>query len=111
MIVDVNGTRVGILGYTTDESSYLGDDLVGVILQLTGVNTQDGGSRRFRCHTAVVASTIPVIGYPATSTVDPIDPYNQTDASISTASASDMSGTVDGANLIPTDRQAIWFTL
>lgn len=31
VIVQSNGTRVGVLGYTTDTSSFLGDDLVGVI--------------------------------------------------------------------------------
>jgi len=73
---------------------------VGDILQLTGVNTQDYGSRRFRCHTAIVASTIPVIGYPATSAVDTIDPFYQSGSGITlTATASDASGTASGTTL------------
>ncbi|MFH0729253.1 MAG: DNRLRE domain-containing protein [Pseudomonadota bacterium] len=69
----------------------------GDILMLTGVNTQDDGSRRFRCHTAVVAATLPVIGYPATSAVNPIEPYNQSGAAITlAATASDASGTGNG---------------
>ncbi|GAB6906757.1 hypothetical protein JCM12296A_25930 [Desulfosarcina cetonica] len=78
----------------------------GDILQLTGVNTQEsyGADRRFRCHTAVVASTVPVTGYPATSTVGAIDPYAQSGTSITlSATASDVSGTGTGATLMPTD--------
>ncbi|BBO68374.1 hypothetical protein DSCA_23040 [Desulfosarcina alkanivorans] len=64
---------------------------VGDILELTGINTYEGDKgRRFRCNNAVVASTVPVIGYPATSAVDAVEPYNQSGASIIlTATAGD----------------------
>jgi 2',3'-cyclic-nucleotide 2'-phosphodiesterase (5'-nucleotidase family) len=66
----------------------------GDILELTGVNTEDDTTRIFRCHTAVVASTVPVVGYPSTSTVDPISPYEQSANPITlTATASDVSPT------------------
>ena len=74
----------------------------GDILELTGVNTQNRGSRRFRCHTAVVADTIPVTGYPPTSSVDPITPYNQTGSPVTlTATAGDVSGSADRVTLTP----------
>lgn len=74
----------------------------GDILELTGVNTQDGSARRFRCGTARVASTIPVVGYPPTSTVDPVSPYEQSGAGILlTATASDTTGARTGAALTP----------
>jgi 2',3'-cyclic-nucleotide 2'-phosphodiesterase (5'-nucleotidase family) len=76
---------------------------VGDILELTGVNTYEGDDgRRFRCHTAVVASTVPVIGYPATSAVDAIDPYAQSGTAITlTATASDIgSGSPGSGTLI-----------
>ncbi|MBT8340019.1 MAG: bifunctional metallophosphatase/5'-nucleotidase [Desulfatitalea sp.] len=81
----------------------------GDFLMLTGVNTQSGGSRRFRCREAVAATTIPVVGYPATSTVDAITPYAQSGAPITlTATAGDVSGTASGITLTSTaDAQVV----
>lgn len=64
---------------------------VGDILEITGVNTEEGaGVRRFRCHTAVVAAN----GFPATSGVDAIDPCNQSGSAVTlTATAHDVAST------------------
>lgn len=64
---------------------------VGDILEITGVNTQEGaGARRFRCHTAAVAAN----GFPATSGVDAIDPHNRSGSAITlTATAHDVAST------------------
>jgi 2',3'-cyclic-nucleotide 2'-phosphodiesterase (5'-nucleotidase family) len=64
---------------------------VGDILEITGVNTEEGaGVRRFRCHTAVVAAN----GFPATSAVDAIDPDNPSGSAVTlTATAHDVAST------------------
>lgn len=75
---------------------------VGDILELTGVNTEDGANRIFRCHTAALASTMGVVGFPPTSSVDAITPYDQTTSTITlTATASDASGNGTGTTLTP----------
>ena len=82
----------------------------GDILELTGVNTEEGaGSRRFRCHTAVVANTVSVTGYPSTSAVDPITPYEQAGSPINlTAAASDVSGSASWITVTPSaDAQVV----
>jgi 2',3'-cyclic-nucleotide 2'-phosphodiesterase (5'-nucleotidase family) len=73
----------------------------GDILELTGVNTQQGAGRRhFRCHTALVAAAVPVSGYPPSSAVDPIDPRERPNCSITLrATASDVTG--PGAGTAP----------
>jgi 2',3'-cyclic-nucleotide 2'-phosphodiesterase (5'-nucleotidase family) len=66
---------------------------VGEILQLTGVTTQEGATRLFRCNAATVASN----GYPASSSVNTIDPYAQSGTGITlTATASDAAGAWPG---------------
>lgn len=74
-----------------DEKTLPGN--VGDILVLTGVQTaEDYTDRRFRCHTAVIASDEGVTHYPATSAVNAISPGQQTGPSITlTATASDVS--------------------
>ena len=66
---------------------------IGDILEITGVQTVEAFTeRRFRCHTAVIATDAGITHYPATSAVDAISPAKQTDSSITlTASASDVS--------------------
>ena len=66
---------------------------VGDILELVGINTYEGDDgRRFRCNAVVVASTVPVTGYPSTSAVNAISPYSQSGSSITlTATASDYA--------------------
>jgi 2',3'-cyclic-nucleotide 2'-phosphodiesterase (5'-nucleotidase family) len=71
----------------------------GDILELTGVNTYEGDDgRRFRCNTAVTASSVSVTGYPGTSAVDAIAPYEQSGTSISlSATASDVQSGSSGS--------------
>lgn len=60
---------------------------VGQYLQITGVPTGYGGSRRFRLSEAQLS---PFHGYPPTSAVDPINPAQQSSAPLTlTATASD----------------------
>ena len=70
---------------------------VGEILVLTGTVTQEGGTRLFRCSTAVVASSVPVVGYPPASTVDAVEPSHQAGPMTLSATASDALGTASGA--------------
>jgi hypothetical protein len=72
---------------------------IGDILELTGVNTYEGDDgRRFRCNTAIPASTIPVTGYPSTSAVDAVAPYEQSGTSISlSATAGDVQSGSSGS--------------
>ncbi|MEW6221093.1 MAG: DNRLRE domain-containing protein, partial [Thermodesulfobacteriota bacterium] len=59
----------------------------GDLLELTGVNTYEHTSRRFRCRSAAVAFTS---GYPPQSRVDPVLPEEQTSSPlVLTATASD----------------------
>lgn len=71
---------------------------VGDILELIGINTYEGDDgRRFRCNHAVVASTVPVIGYPSTSAVDAISPYEQSGTGLTlTATAGDYKAETSG---------------
>lgn len=80
----------------------------GDILELTGVNTEDGSSRIFRSQSEVVASAISIVGYPPTSTVESIEPYQQSGTEIIlTATASDTS-TWPGITLTPSaDAQVV----
>jgi hypothetical protein len=76
---------------------------VGDILELTGINTYEGDDgRRFRCNRAVIADTVPVIGYPATSAVDAVSPYEQSGSPITlTATTGDyQAGTPASGTLI-----------
>lgn len=68
---------------------------IGDILELTGVNTFEGDDgRRFRCDAAAVAPD----GYPGTSTVNAIDPYEQSGSSITlAATASDVQSGSSGS--------------
>nr|WP_321403849.1 DNRLRE domain-containing protein [uncultured Desulfobacter sp.] len=91
-VEDSDGQEITIYqedGY--DEKILPGSD--GDILELTGVNTYEGDDgRRFRCNAAILASSVPVTGYPATSAVDSVDPYTQSGSSITlTATASDVN--------------------
>ncbi|WP_321417736.1 DNRLRE domain-containing protein [uncultured Desulfobacter sp.] len=72
---------------------------IGDILELTGVNTYEGDDgRRFRCNTAIPASSIPVTGYPSTSAVDAVAPYEQSGTSISlSATAGDVQSGSSGS--------------
>ena len=75
---------------------------VGDILELTGIQTYEGDDgRRFRCNTVVVASTVPVTGYPGTSAVDAIDPYSQSGTNlVLTATASDVGSGSSGSGTL-----------
>ena len=66
---------------------------VGDILELTGVQTtEEYTSRRFRCHTAVVATEAGITYYPPTSAVDTLGDAIQTAPPTTlTATASDVS--------------------
>ncbi|MBD3314301.1 MAG: DNRLRE domain-containing protein, partial [Chitinivibrionales bacterium] len=67
--------------------------VVGDILELTGVQTDEGGSRRFRCHTATVASGTGVVGFPPASSIDSLTQEIWTSSPITlTASAHDPAG-------------------
>ncbi len=75
---------------------------VGDILELTGVQTvEDYTDRRFRCHTAAIASDQDITGYPAASSVDAISTSTTTESSITlTATASDTSGEGSGTVVV-----------
>ncbi len=80
---------------------------VGDILELTGINTYEGDKgRRFRCNDVVVAASVPVTGYPATSAVDVITPYEQSGAAsialTATAGDYDEGTPVSGALIAST---------
>lgn len=66
---------------------------VGDLLEITGVQTAENYTeRRFRCHTAVLASDQGVTNYPAASSVDSLGDGEQTSPpNTLTATASDVS--------------------
>jgi 2',3'-cyclic-nucleotide 2'-phosphodiesterase/3'-nucleotidase/5'-nucleotidase len=87
-----------------DEKTLPGD--VGDILEITGVQTVDSYTeRRFRCHTAVVASDNGTTHYPATSSVDSLGETEQVSPPVTiTATASDVSPSGSGTvNVTATD--------
>lgn len=80
-VQDVEGTEITVYqpgGYY--EKLLPGE--TGDLLVITGVNTQRFEERRFRCHTAQLASEAGVTGYPPNSSVDAISPEEQTAASL-----------------------------
>ncbi|BBO92176.1 DNRLRE domain-containing protein [Desulfosarcina ovata] len=79
---------------------------VGDVLELTGVQTtEDYTGRRFRCHTAAMASDQGVTSYPANSSVDAISSAETSASSITlTATASDVGAASSGTVVVtPTD--------
>ena len=104
-VVDANGETQTIYQPAAYYTKTLPGD-VGDILEITGAQTvEDYTDRRFRCHTATLASEQGVTSFPATSSVDAIGSTTTTDSSITlTASASDTSGASSGTiALTPTE--------
>jgi hypothetical protein len=95
-LTDTEGTTISVYKPGGYYSATLPGS-VGDILEVTGVNTMRFEERRFRLHTAAVASDAGVTGYPAYSSVDGITTYEQTASSITlTATASDPSNAGNG---------------
>ncbi|GAB6097026.1 hypothetical protein JCM14469_32800 [Desulfatiferula olefinivorans] len=67
---------------------------VGDILELSGVNTYRFSQRRFRCGQAATASSKGITGYPPSSRVEAVTPYQNTTSVTLFVSASDADGTV-----------------
>ncbi|MEI9999294.1 MAG: DNRLRE domain-containing protein [Verrucomicrobiota bacterium] len=86
-VVDAAGTSMTVMDVTAYSAKTLPGS-VGDLLQLTGIPTDENYALRFRCDTAVLASSVGVTNFPPTSQVSAIPSGTQTGAIQLTASAS-----------------------
>lgn len=86
-VVDSANTSLTVMDVTAFTAKSLPGN-VGDLLQLTGIPTSEYYALRFRCDSAVLASTVGVTGFPPTSQVTSIPTGNQTGPIQLTATAS-----------------------
>jgi hypothetical protein len=102
-VTDQNGTSIPVYDVTAFSAKSLPGN-VGDLLLLTGVPTSESFSMRFRCGSAVLASSAGFVGFPPVSRVDAVTPYEQGAPSLHlTAQATVFNSSQGTTSLTPTD--------
>jgi hypothetical protein len=76
-VVDQQGTKLAVMDVTAYNNFSSLPGANGALLLLTGVPTSENYGMRFRCASAVLASTAGLTSYPPASSVNPVSAYQQ----------------------------------